>query len=188
MLTQLTRTTADDRGHNKNRDATRQFLNLADTDHNGKCSRGEFDHWRTTWNDTDHAALFGQRFDQLDFDRDGILNPWEISAGIARENRKAMDFDQSPTDGTGLLWTEDVLQKHKIPTLIVYGALDNSQSHHAPVIAEIINNEKLNHIKIEIIPGVGHQLGPEEDGRVSPISKRTLAIITKWLESTTFGR
>ena len=70
----------------------------------------------------------------------------------------------------------------RIPTLVLYGALDNAQGHHAPIVAELIEHQKLSHIELRIIPGVGHTMGPEKEGRVGPVDERILDVIITWLD------
>lgn len=179
---QLTRTSPDDEGHNMNRAAASEALSAADTDENGLVDAAEFRSWAEREAGPDQP-LAAEGFQELDFDRSGSLSTWELAAGIARSRRSTMNrATLSPTDGSGLLWSEDVLRDHNLPTLIVYGSFDNAQAHHAPIMAGIIAAEHLTSITIELLPGLGHQLGPESEGRIGPIDDRALSLMGDWLQ------
>ncbi|MCO6455295.1 MAG: alpha/beta hydrolase [Pirellulaceae bacterium] len=180
---QFTRTGPDDAGRNQNRRESAEFLKLADQNQDRRCSEAEFSTWLKQQPGSQHP-LARQSFERLDFHSDGLLVDWEISAGIAR-HRRAGRILQKPaaTDAFGMRWTEDILSRKPIPTLVIYGTLDNAQSHHAPVIADLIESQRLRQIDLKIIPDVGHQLGPEDGGQVGPISLAVCDILADWARS-----
>ena len=47
---------------------------------------------------------------------------------------------------------------------------------------DLIARLELSHIKLGVIAGVGHTMGPEPNGRVDPIDKRVLDEIARWLD------
>ena len=180
---QLTRTADSDRGQNLNRDVAREFLEAVDKNHDDTCGLDEFQKWRQATNETNHL-LTSQLFESLDFHPDSRLLEWEISAGFARVKRREIDFNSAnPVDRFGMLWTEDVLRNTKLNTLLVFGALDNAQSHHAPIMAELITSHKLGQVDLHVLSDLGHQLGREENNRVGPISEEAVQAIGEWLES-----
>ncbi len=180
---QLTRTSATDRGRNENRNNAVEVIKLIDTDGDDACSPEEFSAWaRAPANKNRSLTL--QTFEQLDFHSDRQLVEWEVSAGLARDIRSAVGFEHLPLlDPSGLRWTEDILKTKKIDTLILYGALDNAQSHHAPIMSDLINIETLDHVKLKVVAGVGHQLGPEFNDLAGPISPQSRDIVAGWLET-----
>ncbi len=178
---QFTRTGLDDGGRNVHREQVERLMSAIDLDGDGECSRDEFAAWSPTASPAD--VLGAMRFDDLDFDDDRGLVAWEISAALARLSRRDMSIPEDlPTDRHGLRWPEDILAEHRISTLILYGELDNAQAHHAPIIADLIEDRGLAHVDLRIIPGVGHTLGSEFGGRVGPIDHLVLETIGTWLD------
>ena len=179
---QLTRTSAADRGRNMHRQAATEFLQAADSNGDELCNASELRAWKKVQAATDHP-ISRQTFEQLDFDSDGQIRQWEVSAGFSRCHRSESDFDirKQTRDVSGLPWTEDVLRARRIDTLILFGALDNAQSHHAPIFAETVRLEKLDHVAIRVVPAAGHQLGPEENDLVGPIGEESRKAILEWL-------
>ena len=185
---QLTRTDISDTGRNMNKQNARELAKSIDTNGDGVCNGREFLDWSQDGGNRDHP-LANQPFESLDFHPDKELNSWEISAGLARHKRSIADLDDFPNlDGTGMQWTEDILSTKKIDTLIVYGTLDEAQAHHAPIIADLVKSRKLYHVDLKILPGVGHQLGPEVNGLIGPISQHACQTIVDWLQLKTRDR
>jgi pimeloyl-ACP methyl ester carboxylesterase len=178
---QATRTSAADRGRNMNRESAAEFIQSADGDGDGMCSKIEFTGWSQTSAGKEHP-LAQQTFEQLDFHPDDQLVEWEIAAGFARANRSSIDFQKiPPIDSAGLRWTEDLLKLKKIDTLFLYGTLDRHQAHHAPIVSDLIQSEPLDHVEIKLLPDVGHQLGPEVKNLLGPISRESTLTIADWL-------
>ena len=161
----LTRTAADDRGSNRNKGSATAWLKKVDVDQDGKCGVREYRDWRKSLVETDRP-LADQSFSKLDFDCDKHLSLWEICAGIARAKRLEMNFGELESrDRSGLLWSEDVLLgKPEVPCYVLYGSLDDAQAHHAPVLSDLVNSRKLPCLTVEVILGVGHQMGREQIG------------------------
>jgi hypothetical protein len=66
--------------------------------------------------------------------------------------------------------------------LILYGSLDDAQSHHAPILQDLIDAGTLTSVEVRILPGIGHQLGPEQDNRLGPVSNEAIEPITAFLQ------
>ena len=160
---QMTRTGPDDPGKNLNLAEARNQLARCDRDGDGTITGDEIP-------------------DAMDFDRDGILRAWEVAAAIARSRRQSMKTEQD-ADRHAIPFGEDSLRKRPVPTLILYGNLDEAQGHHAPILQDLIANGSLKTVEVRVLPGLGHQLGPERDHRIGPISTLALDQIVEWLET-----
>ena len=66
---------------------------------------------------------------------------------------------------------------------MIYGSVDNAQSYHAPILEDRLRDESWEHVKICVVPGIGHNMGPEIEGRIGPIDDRVLEVIGRWLET-----
>ncbi|MEE2907719.1 MAG: alpha/beta fold hydrolase [Planctomycetota bacterium] len=160
---QMTRTGPNDLGQNLNRAEAHKQLAQLDRDGNGKVTGDEIPA-------------------SMDFDQDGTLRAWEVSATLARKARR----DMKPTQGTdkpAIPFGEDSLQNRPVPTLILYGNLDEAQGYHAPILQDLVAEGSLKTVEVRVLPGLGHQLGPERDDRVGPISNVALTQIVEWLET-----
>ncbi len=178
---QVTRTAVMDSGRNMQRVAAREFLQTVDADGDQSCQPDEFQAWKQTAKPQDHP-LANQTFAVLDFHPDRRLTEWEISAGYARAARSHIDLQNvPPLDRFGLPWPEDILRVKQLDTLVIFGSLDNAQAHHAPILAELIKTEHLPHLQLQTLPAVGHQLGPEQNGLIGPVSEEVVQLILKWL-------
>ncbi|MEC9374372.1 MAG: alpha/beta hydrolase [Planctomycetota bacterium] len=130
-------------------------------------------------------ALLNQSLDAPlppDFDGDGHHAPWEFAADFAirqREHDNAMRVN--PRDRFGLEWPEDILLRADIPTLIVCGGLDHSQSMYGPIIQRRAEQENNESIRVEYLPGLGHTLGAERNGKIGPISQIAIDLVADWL-------
>ncbi len=85
-------------------------------------------------------------------------------------------------DRHGIPFGEDSLKSRPVPTLVLYGNLDDAQGHHAPILQDLVGDGSLDTIEIQILPGIGHQLGPEQDNRFGPISKEAIGQIVEWIQ------
>jgi pimeloyl-ACP methyl ester carboxylesterase len=178
---QLTRTTPDDDGRAMHRAAAIAALRVMDGDGDGLASATELTAWRAE-RGRDHA-LAATEFVTLDFDHDGQLRVWELAAGMALVARQDLELPPMPgLDRFGLPWSEDVLAVRPVPTLVLYGVLDDAQGHHAPVIARRIEEAPLRHVDLVLLPRLGHQLAPERGGRTGPIDDAALQAIGTWLD------
>lgn len=89
--------------------------------------------------------------------------------------------DPSP-DRSGMPFGEDSLRRRAVPTLALYGSLDDAQAHHAPTLRALSADGTLPHVTVQVLPDIGHQLGPEHDGRFGPISAAALDAIVAHLK------
>ena len=58
-----------------------------------------------------------------------------------------------------------------------------AQSHHAPIMSDLIKIETLDHVTLKVVPDVGHQLGPEFNDLMGPISRQSRDIVADWLKN-----
>ncbi len=174
-----TRTTPSDSGTNTNRTAAANFVSLSDTNDDGLCDRQEFEAWCQR-SESDTTTLCNTPFEQIDFDKDSVLRLWEVSACLSRVQRASQPVTAwAQTDRYSLRWTEDVISERPIPTLFLYGSLDNAQAHHAPILAERFAAH--DGVTVRVLPDLGHQLGPEHEGRIGAVSDAALVSILDWL-------
>ena len=160
---QMTRTGPDDPGTNLNRSAAAEQLATVDANGDGRV-RG-----------TEIPA-------GMDLDADGTLRIWEASATLARKARATMQPAHGP-DAHGIPFGEDALAARPIPTLVLYGSLDEAQAHHAPILQDLVAAGTLPMVEVRVLPGIGHQLGPEQNDRLGPISSEAIEPIAQWLEA-----
>lgn len=178
---QFARTGPGDAGRNLHRAAAASMLTAMDTDDDSVCSKVEYLKWAATPPHNDVAT--DSEFEETDFDGDGVIRLWEIGARLSLRARSAMDPKDLPTDGHGLPWSEDVILTRTVPALFIYGSLDDAQGHHAPIIADMIDRQRLAHVRLLIVPGVGHSMGPEMDGLIGPVDRIVLDEMALWLTS-----
>ena len=159
---QLTRTGPDDPGRNLHRHAAWQRIRNLDVDDNGTVEGAETPK-------------------SMDFDGDGVLRAWEVAADMAIKARASVT--RKEPDKTGMPFGEDSLQLTAVPTLALYGSLDEAQACHAPVLQSLVDAGTLKHVCVAVLPDIGHQLGPERDNRVGPISDRALEHIVAYVDA-----
>ena len=140
---QMTRTGPNDSGRNLNQLEAHAQLKAQDTNGDGQVQGAEIP-------------------ESSDLDKDGTLRLWEASAILARVQRAAMPPQEGP-DSHGIPFGEDALAKRSLPTLVLYGSLDDAQSHHAPILQDLIDAGTLTSVEVRILPGIGHQLGARCD-------------------------
>lgn len=180
---QVTRTACDDQGRNRNASDASRFLDKVDRNHDQQVTAAEFLQWKQSAGHSLHP-LACQSFDCLDFFSDGVLVTWEISAGLARSKRCQCPVSSwKERDRFNLRWTEDILFSRNPNALLLFGSLDSSQSHHAPIISDLVQSYGLTHVTLKLMDGVGHQLGREKHGRIAPISQRTCETVAQWLRA-----
>lgn len=179
---QLTRTGPNDTGKGTDRADSVVLLVAMDQDGNDTVSRDEYAAWRASG---DKSRVLSGSFDTIDFDKDQVVRLWELAGARARDRRSAIDPHAVTVDGFGLPWSEDLLRYHPVPTLVLYGALDNAQGQHAPVMFDLIQTQDLQHVTLQVLPGIGHAMGPEEQGRIGPIDDVVLERVGRWLGQTT---
>ena len=158
---QMTRTAPDDPGRNTNRTAAMEQLGRLDLDRNGTVSGDEIP-------------------DSMDFDQDGTLRSWEVSANLARRNRQEMKPETMP-DKHGIPFGEDSLRIRPVPTLVLYGNLDDAQGHHAPILQDLIKDGSLKMVEVRVLPDLGHQLGPVQANLAGPISQTAIQAMVDWI-------
>jgi hypothetical protein len=159
---QMTRTGPDDPGMNLNRHAATERMLMLDI--NG-----------------DDNVRGDECPSALDFDGDGTLQVWECSADIAMRRRANMQ--EIKPDKTGIAFGEDALAKRPVPTLAIYGSLDTAQACHAPVLHQLAQDGTLSHVTVQVLPNIGHTLGPVKEDRVGPISTAAIDAIVAFINA-----
>ena len=115
-----------------------------------------------------------------DFDKDGEVRLWEISGVLAINARNKLGKNKLPTiDSSSMPFGEPILDTLKRPTLAMYGSLDEYQSYHAVILSEKLSEREW--LDLRVVPNVGHQLGPEINGKIGPISASVCNAIAQWL-------
>lgn len=118
--------------------------------------------------------------DVYDYDGDGVIHLWEISGVLAIQARQEVGIENLPTkDSSGMPFGEPVLDLLQKPTLAIYGALDEHQSCHAVILSDNVISRPW--LEVRVIPGVGHQLGPEQDGKMGPIHSSICKLVAQWV-------
>lgn len=181
---QVTRTGPGDRGFNLHAAAGAvAFDPVHDSSGDRGLDAGEWAAWLETEAADGHPAA-AIAFETFDFDGDGVVRGWEISGRLAIDARRAIpEAERGAPDGAGIPFGEDSLAKRPVPTLMLMGALDESQGVHAPVVGELRRRGgPLAHVRLEVVPAVGHQLGaesprPAEHGLPEPIFEAVPTLI-----------
>ncbi|MCH2140094.1 MAG: lysophospholipase [Phycisphaerales bacterium] len=158
---QMTRTGPDDTGDNLNMGAAHERLKSLDKNNDGVVRGKEVP-------------------ESADLDEDGTLRIWEVCASLAREARTGMSPSRNP-DRSGIPFGEHALAARSVPALVLYGSLDEAQAHHAPILQDLQSTGVLPWVEVRVLHDLGHQLGPEQDGRFGPISSVALEQIVEWL-------
>ena len=80
----------------------------------------------------------------------------------------------------GLNSCETILSKHQVPTLTIFGELDNSPMidiHAANLLAE---SKRILNLTVKVHPDLGHQLGKQTGQLLDPIDSSVLDSIAQW--------
>ncbi len=178
----LTRTSGIDDDGEEARTLGIELAARIDANKDGRVSRPEFDDWRKQIGGRSPADIARLPAVEVDYDGDTTISPWEISAIIAADRRMRVDFVEFYQDKYRRSWGEDVIVARAKPTLIIYGAEDNSQGMHGPVLAARLRNEGHPDFTYRVIPEVGHTLARERGGRVAPISPAVTDLVARWLD------
>ncbi|MDP6602295.1 MAG: dienelactone hydrolase family protein [Phycisphaerales bacterium] len=122
-------------------------------------------------------SMGAQRAVQLACERDAIaaivlLSGAQMTAAGPRDGGTPL-----PThDKFGLPIGEAILKDLKRPTLVLYGDLDDTHRRHAPRLAD-----RWPWVDVRLLPEIGHQLGPEQDGRIGPIDTSVCDMVATWV-------
>ncbi len=98
-----------------------------------------------------------------------------VPAQLTREGTAG----KSVTD-YGMRWGEEVLEQRRIPAIIICGEIDKHQGQHGPIMQRIVEEHGLSQVEVHVMPGLGHQLSREEDGRFDPIDDGVVRMIADW--------
>ena len=52
-------------------------------------------------------------------------------------------------------------------------------------LEDLIDEGGLDHVTLRLLPDIGHNMGPEQDGLIGPIDDAVLESVTKWLIEAT---
>jgi pimeloyl-ACP methyl ester carboxylesterase len=86
-------------------------------------------------------------------------------------------------ESKGMRLSEDALRTRPIPCLALFGELDTSRAVNAPAAAALADAEGLAHLQVRLIPNLGHQLAPTDQGRHGPIDPQILTDLAAWAEA-----
>lgn len=81
----------------------------------------------------------------------------------------------------GMVYGEDVLSKRAVPVLALFGELDRSRAVNASSALALAARLEGGGLDVRVMPNLGHQLGPESEGRVGPIAPEALEVIAQWM-------
>ncbi len=94
--------------------------------------------------------------------------------------------DSTPRTFTdsGLKHGAEVLLERPLPCLILLGSLDQSRAVNRDTLLSLRSSPQHPSIEIRVFDGLGHQLGPERDGRHGPIDPAVLDALADWLDTS----
>lgn len=119
-------------------------------------------------------------FATIDADADAALRRWEIEARLALHTRSKSADQPAPLDSKGRPWGEEVL--FTLPrALLLYGGQD-PWSSQGVIVREAAAQRASPSVEVCFLPGLGHNLGPENEGRHGPVSPGALAQVVAWLD------
>lgn len=105
-----------------------------------------------------------------------LLSP----AYFTRRDRMPASFEEA-----GMLVGAEVVAERNIPCLIILGELDMSRAVDRPGLIDAVGPERAT---VLVLPGVGHQLGPELDGRIGPLDAGAAEQAAAWAAALRSGR
>lgn len=89
---------------------------------------------------------------------------------------------------SGMKHGADVLRERPIPCLMLLGSLDKSQAVNVGGLLPQVRALDLPSLEVRLVEGLGHQLGPEQDGRLGPIDPALLAEVADWAQAALHQR
>lgn len=96
-------------------------------------------------------------------------------AYFTRDERAARTLESN-----ALLFGEDVLRQHPLPTLALFGAKDTSRAVNPDAACILAGSPGFEGLHTEVYPSLGHQLGPVEGSRHGPIDPAVVGRIAAW--------
>lgn len=121
-------------------------------------------------------------FATLDADADGVVRAWEVGARLAILARRSPDLRHAETPSPRRAWGEDVLAARGLPALLIYGGLD-PWAAQGVIVRDRAIDEGLESVNTVFMPGLGHNLSEERDGKMGPISSRATEAVVGWLRT-----
>lgn len=128
------------------------------------------------------AELLDLTFAEVDADGSGAISGWELAA--AQRLRDGVE-----AEGDGLVrgeeswpWPTDLIAAHSAPVLALWGGLD-TMSYHGPLL-EALGDRDGYEVTTRWLPGLGHKLGPLDNGQTGPIAAEAVEAIVGWLDET----
>lgn len=110
-----------------------------------------------------------------DYDRSGAVVGWERAAARAIRTGSVRTGARWRVGGASLAWPIDVLAGGGAPVLAVWGGED-ATSYHGPVLERLLGDR----VETVYLPGLGHNLGPVEDGRSGAIDAGVARRVVAW--------
>ena len=74
----------------------------------------------------------------------------------------------------------DVLARRPIPTLAMFGTLDSSRAVDSAAAMTLARTPGGRSIEVALVADVGHQFGPQVDGRIGPVAPEVLERVAAW--------
>lgn len=121
-------------------------------------------------------------FADLDADDDGVIRRWEIEAWLVYGSRFGLDSERVGLDSRGRAWGEDTLDRGPA-ALLIYGGLDSWASQGVAIRQRVAATGSQLRANVRFLPGLGHNLSEERDGKMGPISSRATEAVVGWLRT-----
>lgn len=83
-------------------------------------------------------------------------------------------------EANGMRFGSEVLEARPLPCLLVFGELDLSRSVDQAGAEAFAQRGGAPDLKVVAMPGLGHQLGPQDGGLMGPIDERVLQMVADW--------
>lgn len=83
-------------------------------------------------------------------------------------------------EANGMRFGSEVLAARPLPCLLVFGELDASRSVDRAAAAAFAQRGVAPDLKVANMPGLGHQLGPQDGGLLGPVDEQVLRMVAEW--------
>lgn len=122
---------------------------------------------------------------QADLNDDRRIDIHEFTVHAVRTNPRSRErSDAAPVDRWGERWPGHTVSRTSVPTLLIYGTKD-SRLTSAYLMAAHLHATNHPDFELRIHDGLGHQLGPEKEGKFGPIADDVIRDILAWLDAGT---
>ncbi len=119
--------------------------------------------------------------DSIDFDGSGSVDPFEYAAWSTIKDGSLRDGSDFSIGGIAYPWACDALIEAGVPVLALWGS-DDPMSYHGPVLEHLFTQaDQRGQLTTRYFVRLGHNLGPERDGRVGGIDASVVGTIVEWI-------